>query len=222
MRLLADCRALLGSGCQVYFSAIDGLKKLYKSKIQPIEKQYLYATKDNSLNDAEFDAKPQVMLLGQYSVGKSTFIKYLLEQDYPGSHIGPEPTTDRFMAVMHGSQERRTPGNAVAVSADKPFRGLTQVRCGRALSGSVRPATPAAAAGVAVAARALPRAVLGCAPLPSGTLVGHWDCSAVPAWRVTCRRRLLHSAPRAVWDPIPQQIRVFAVLCERAPESHLC
>lgn len=37
------------------------------------------------------------MLLGQYSVGKSTFIKYLLEGEYPGAHIGPEPTTDRFM-----------------------------------------------------------------------------------------------------------------------------
>lgn len=68
------------------------------------------------------------MLLGQYSVGKSTFIRYLIEGDYPGSHIGPEPTTDRFVAVMHGQQERRTPGNAVAVSADKPFRGLAQVK----------------------------------------------------------------------------------------------
>lgn len=27
--------------------------------------------------------------------GKSTFIKYLLGRDYPGIHIGPEPTTDR-------------------------------------------------------------------------------------------------------------------------------
>lgn len=69
-----------------------------------------------------------VMLLGQYSTGKTTFIKHLLQSSYPGklsfffsslpilvqdslgvlivyyyfagAHIGPEPTTDRFVVVM--------------------------------------------------------------------------------------------------------------------------
>jgi len=44
----------------------------------------------------------------------------------PASPAGPEPTTDRFMAIMHGTSERVTPGNALAVQADKPFRGLSQ------------------------------------------------------------------------------------------------
>lgn len=34
--------------------------------------------------------------------GKTTFIKYLLGRDYPGTHIGPEPTTDRFVVVGVG------------------------------------------------------------------------------------------------------------------------
>ena len=38
--------------------------------------------------------------------------------------IGPEPTTDRFVAVMEGLDERIIPGNALAVSADMPYRGL--------------------------------------------------------------------------------------------------
>lgn len=46
------------------------------------------------------------MLLGQYSTGKTTFIKYLLETDYPGLRIGPEPTTDKFVAIMHGEQDQ--------------------------------------------------------------------------------------------------------------------
>ena len=80
---------------------------------------------------SDFDAKPMVMLLGQYSTGKTTFIKHLLKCSYPGfslvnfswdfclyvsanqnnlmpssfiihtgAHIGPEPTTDRFVVVM--------------------------------------------------------------------------------------------------------------------------
>jgi EH domain-containing protein 1 len=41
-------------------------------------------------------AKPQILLIGQYSVGKTSFIRYLLGRDFPGQRIGPEPTTDRF------------------------------------------------------------------------------------------------------------------------------
>jgi EH domain-containing protein 1 len=66
-----------------------------------------------------------VMLLGQYSTGKTTFIKHLLKTSYPGAHIGPEPTTDRFVVVMSGPDERTIPGNTLAVQADMPFSGLT-------------------------------------------------------------------------------------------------
>lgn len=40
--------------------------------------------------NSDFDAKPMVMLLGQYSTGKTTFIKHLLKSSYPGelySHL---------------------------------------------------------------------------------------------------------------------------------------
>jgi hypothetical protein len=32
-------------------------------------------------------------------------IRYLLGQDFPGMHCGPEPTTDRFMAIVHGEED---------------------------------------------------------------------------------------------------------------------
>lgn len=56
--------------------------------------------------------------------GKTTFIKHLLGREYPGIHIGPEPTTDRFVVVMHGLEERRTPGNTLIVQPDKPYQVL--------------------------------------------------------------------------------------------------
>ena len=40
------------------------------------------------------------------STGKTTFIKHLLGTEYPGCNIGPEPTTDRFVVVMHGEEGR--------------------------------------------------------------------------------------------------------------------
>uniref|UniRef100_A0A7S3HF70 Calmodulin n=1 Tax=Spumella elongata TaxID=89044 RepID=A0A7S3HF70_9STRA len=104
---------------------IAELKRLYKTKILPLEQLYKFDVFNSPhLTDAEFDSKPQVMLLGQYSVGKTTFIRYLLGQDFPGQRIGPEPTTDRFTAIIDGPDERVIPGNALAVSHDMPYRGL--------------------------------------------------------------------------------------------------
>ncbi|CAL5183966.1 unnamed protein product [Lathyrus oleraceus] len=107
-------------------SIVDGLKKLYIERLKPLEATYRYDDFASPLlTNSDFDAKPMVMLLGQYSTGKTTFIKHLLKCDYPGAHIGPEPTTDRFVAVMSGPDERSIPGNTIAVDADMPFGGLT-------------------------------------------------------------------------------------------------
>ncbi|XP_037489845.1 EH domain-containing protein 1-like [Triticum dicoccoides] len=107
-------------------SIIDGLKKAYIEKLRPLEKTYQYNDFVSPLlTSSDFDAKPMIMLLGQYSTGKTTFIKHLLKTGYPGSHIGPEPTTDRFVVVTTGPDERCIPGNTIAVQADMPYSGLS-------------------------------------------------------------------------------------------------
>lgn len=102
------------------------LKAIYKDNILPAEKRWRYDFFYESphLTDVEFDAKPQVMLVGQYSVGKTSFIRYMLGRDFPGARIGPEPTTDRFTCLINGPEERTIPGNALSVHPDLPFRGL--------------------------------------------------------------------------------------------------
>mmetsp|Transcript_8387 Transcript_8387/g.19851 ORF Transcript_8387/g.19851 Transcript_8387/m.19851 type:complete len:566 (+) Transcript_8387:99-1796(+) len=102
------------------------LKSIYKKSVLPVEKRhrYDYFYESPFLTDVEFDAKPQVMLIGQYSVGKTSFIRYLLGRDFPGQRIGPEPTTDRFTVLINGPEERTIPGNALSVHPDLPFRGL--------------------------------------------------------------------------------------------------
>jgi len=102
------------------------LKTIYRKTVLPVEKRfkYDYFYESPFLSDAEFDSKPQVMLIGQYSVGKTSFIKYLLGRDFPGQRIGPEPTTDRFTVLINGPEERVIPGNALSVHPDLPFRGL--------------------------------------------------------------------------------------------------
>ena len=98
---------------------------LYGSKIRDLEKDLLFDRFTTSLlSDAELLAKPMVLLLGQYSSGKTSFIRYLLGRDFPNQHVGPEPTTDRFVAVMYGDREKVTPGNALTSQADTPFHSL--------------------------------------------------------------------------------------------------
>lgn len=88
---------------------VPKLQTIYKDKILPLEREYslhsfCLPTK-HELREAEFEARPMVLLLGPYSTGKTSFIRYLLGRDFPGIHIGPEPTTDKFTALVYGSED---------------------------------------------------------------------------------------------------------------------
>lgn len=73
---------------------LSELKKIYKNKLLPLEEHYnFHDFHSPKLEDPDFDAKPMILLVGQYSTGKTTFIRHLLERDFPGIRIGPEPTT---------------------------------------------------------------------------------------------------------------------------------
>ncbi|KER28069.1 hypothetical protein T265_04985 [Opisthorchis viverrini] len=107
-------------------TVVSSLREIYEKRIRPLETSYQFSAFHSPILDAgDFTAKPMILLLGQYSTGKTTFIKYLLGEAFPGMHIGPEPTTDRFCVVMHG-ERGIIPGNALVVDADKPFRPLSR------------------------------------------------------------------------------------------------
>ncbi|XP_062379281.1 EH domain-containing protein 4 [Sardina pilchardus] len=109
----------------MFQTVTEGLQSLYTRKLLPLEETYLFHDFHSpALEDADFQSKPMVLLVGQYSTGKTSFIRYLLEQDFPGMRIGPEPTTDGFIAVMYGENEGVIPGNALVVDPKKPFRKL--------------------------------------------------------------------------------------------------
>jgi GTPase SAR1 family protein len=124
----------------------EGLKRMYRKKIMPLEiaSRYAHFSQSPPLSPSDFDARPMILLIGQYSVGKTSFIRYLLgNRDFPGMRIGPEPTTDRFTILMDNedsdersntpttagggtdSVDKTIPGAALAAQGDKPFRGLS-------------------------------------------------------------------------------------------------
>lgn len=115
------------NNAEVVENVVGELKKIYRSKLLPLEEHYQFHDFHSpKLEDPDFDAKPMILLVGQYSTGKTTFIRYLLERDFPGIRIGPEPTTDRFIAVMYDDKEGVIPGNALVVDPKRQFRPLSK------------------------------------------------------------------------------------------------
>ena len=72
---------------QFYATVGEGLKKIYKAKLLPLEEAYeFHEFISPPLNEPDFDAKPMIMFVGQYSTGKNSWNKGLLQ--IPGSlHI---------------------------------------------------------------------------------------------------------------------------------------
>ena len=126
--ILSDAGKKAKMSSKSVMSISDGLRRLYMKVIKPIEESCLFPNFHNPLlRDSDFGAKPLVMLLGQYSTGKTTFVKTLLDgMTYPQAQIGPEPTTDRFVAVSYGVDEQAIPGNTLCVDRTQPFTGLTK------------------------------------------------------------------------------------------------
>lgn len=89
-KILELCQEKLSSSAGSK-AIVASIKDLYKTKILPLEKKYhlhsLCLPTSGAIQDSEFDARPMVLLLGQYSTGKTSFIRHLLGVDFPGMHM---------------------------------------------------------------------------------------------------------------------------------------
>ncbi len=103
------------------------LAQLYEKHLMPLEQHSMFSEFHLApLKRADFCAKPMVLLLGQYSTGKTSFVRYLLGQNYPSMRIGPEPTTDSFTVITEGDEDDVIPGNVLTVDEKLPFAELAR------------------------------------------------------------------------------------------------
>lgn len=64
---------------EVFANVAEGLRTIYQTKLLPLEEAYrFHEFHSPTLENGDFAAKPMVLLVGQYSVGKTSFIRYLL------------------------------------------------------------------------------------------------------------------------------------------------
>ncbi|MEW6426516.1 MAG: dynamin family protein [Thermodesulfobacteriota bacterium] len=101
---------------------LQKLEKLLRSKAQPIFSRYGRSI-DNLV--APLKWKPLVLVIGNYSSGKSTFINELLGRDV--QRVGQAPTDDCFTVLTRpapGGEEKSVPGSSVVTDDDLPFGAM--------------------------------------------------------------------------------------------------
>lgn len=107
--------------CRFPLGTVDRIR--YRGKTYRVASGPVLNSKTEHLKILGIEVKPTVYtMLTVLLQGKTSFIRSVIGKQYPGEHIGVEPTTDRFVAVMHGNQDRIIPGNAAAVNSELPFR----------------------------------------------------------------------------------------------------
>uniref|UniRef100_A0A452FA70 EH domain-containing protein n=1 Tax=Capra hircus TaxID=9925 RepID=A0A452FA70_CAPHI len=93
---------------ELFQTVSEGLRQLYAQKLLPLEEHCrFHEFHSAALEDADFDNKPMVLLVGQYSTGKTTFIQHLMEPGLPGDTNPPHPLPSRvcFLSILEKYSE---------------------------------------------------------------------------------------------------------------------
>lgn len=92
------------------------MQELYEKGMLPTESRHRFRDYNANMSDPQFDAQPIVMMLGQHSAGKTTFLRYMLGQSYDTLRVGACSTTKKFRIVTFNprNSEDTIPGQNLA------------------------------------------------------------------------------------------------------------
>jgi GTPase SAR1 family protein len=95
------------------------IRGYYEDPLDPLAKEFMFRRPPTV---GELRRPSQVLLLGNHSSGKSTFVNYLLGDDV--QNTGVAPTDDGFTIITHGATATERDGHAVVSNPDLPYEGL--------------------------------------------------------------------------------------------------
>jgi hypothetical protein len=95
------------------------VKFLYREAVDPLADRFAFGKRPD---EGEIAGAPTVLILGNHSSGKSTFINHLLGG--PIQKTGLAPTDDAFTVLSFGSTEEERDGQAVVSTPNLPYGGL--------------------------------------------------------------------------------------------------
>ncbi len=95
------------------------IRGYYDDPLDPLAEQFLFRRPPTV---GELRRPPQVLLLGNHSSGKSTFVNHLLGDDV--QNTGVAPTDDGFTIITHSATASERDGPTVVSNPDLPYEGL--------------------------------------------------------------------------------------------------
>lgn len=97
----------------------DRVREFYSDPLAPLAKQFMFRRPPTV---GELRRPPQVLMLGNHSSGKSTFVNHLLGIEV--QKTGVAPTDDNFTIITYGTHEADRDGPSIASNPDLPYEGL--------------------------------------------------------------------------------------------------
>lgn len=97
----------------------ESVKKLYHEVIDPVETRFAFEKRPS---DGEIAGGPMVLVVGNHSSGKSTFLNYILSEQV--QRTGMAPTDDSFTILRYSEQREERDGMAIVTNPELPFSGL--------------------------------------------------------------------------------------------------
>lgn len=99
----------------------NSVKKLYHDVLDPVETRFSFEKRPA---DGEISGGPLVLMVGNHSSGKSTFINHILGEEI--QRTGMAPTDDSFTILRYSDQREERDGTAIVSNPELPFYGLNK------------------------------------------------------------------------------------------------
>uniref|UniRef100_A0A5S6R2Q5 EH domain-containing protein n=1 Tax=Trichuris muris TaxID=70415 RepID=A0A5S6R2Q5_TRIMR len=104
---------------------VEASRLYYREKVLPVERALsLDIIYGPPMCDAEFGSPPLLLFLGPFSSGKTTMIQYMMNMDYPGMSIGPEPSTDCDSIILWGPKSQAISMHTVVHDSTFPYQEI--------------------------------------------------------------------------------------------------
>ncbi|MEM1143388.1 MAG: dynamin family protein, partial [Pseudomonadota bacterium] len=108
------------AGVTDFLDQISGaVQGFYSDTIDPVANRFAFARRQTA---GEISGPPLVLMLGNHSSGKSTFINYLIGEDV--QKTGLAPTDDGFTILAYGETRDDRDGPGLVNNPELPYTGL--------------------------------------------------------------------------------------------------
>lgn len=89
--------------------------------VDPIQKRLLFQGRPS---EAALNDTPMILMLGNHSSGKSSFINHFVSEDI--QQTGMAPTDEDFTIIRYGNIAKERPGNSLVSNPELGYEGLNQ------------------------------------------------------------------------------------------------